>query len=429
VILFGCFASNSFAHAEASHGVKDTLALAVRKASSLEALRVERDIALGELETAEKAWMPRLELDSTVAAGAASRGRDQAVAHTTGLFLRSNLYDAGKTHNIQQEATAVLAIKDLELRLTTEELLLSVLKSFGELRLLRSSLSFEEESYRQLKEQALAIERAYKQGLKRQADYVKVELDLRSAEVRLAQLKVEIANKQNEIVNAVGLDDSASVTLSVEDWPPVTLDQMRPVPGWDSIESESPETMLWNARRDLERSKAQFARRLKLPDLTAQAFAGVRNDLVGEDFLADRENTLTSEVSLTLNYSIWDWGARDREVLAALAKEKIFDIRRREALMRLRTDHKRLVAERGAISDQLRLVREIQKRAAQSFALSKESYRGGSLSYLELADSYKRLLDARQSILVQENALQANIHEALKLRGKLHETWLPEQGI
>lgn len=397
------------------------VAMIVSKAPGLAILREQVEMERNTFQSAEAARYPILRLDSALSAGAGAGYENQTLRHTTGLSISAPLVDGGKQGALIEASRHQVSLRQLALSLRQEELIYSLVEDFSRLSLLSSLEELRTESLKVLTRQRDSLENSLRQGLRMKSDFLSADLEVKLAKTKLDELRFRRLNKVIDIRERVGQEDGDDREVTVPQHP-ATFSQSTTADTEAQLKvTDLLEYRLLERQRHQEQLNVAGAKLARRPDVNAKIFAGMRNDLVGENFLFDRRNSKFAEASVSLEYPLWDWGIRERQVMNAITEERIAALRFEEGRLRLRRLVSQLAIERQQLTAGWDLARSIQEQARASYQAFEQSYRLGRASFSDLVAAHLKLMNSREALLTSEVDLYLNQEKELMLKGKLSE--------
>ena len=398
--------------------LRAAVARALDKSPSLAIQRAQIALERNRSESAAAALYPSVQLDSTLTAGVGDGHEQQSLRHTSGVALVAPLFDGGKKSAQRHASEHLVTVSELELASKQEDLIYSLVEDYTRIGLLDALAQLRAESLKVLTTQRNTLERSYRQGLRLKSDFLSSDLNVKLAQKKLDEVMFLRLQKVVEAKEKLGLAATDDVTLVIPEHPRVSAaTATEAVLGQEEIL----EYKLLDKRRVQEKLDVAGAKLARRPDLNAKIFAGARNELVGSRFFEDRLNTRAAEASVAIEYPLWDWGTRNREVMNALIQEAQADLRLEEGLLRLRRVVALLAAERRQLRSSWILAQDIRQQAEESFTAYEQNYRIGRVSYADLALAHEKLVAAREALMTSEVDLYLNLQKELMLKGQLGE--------
>jgi outer membrane protein TolC len=384
-------------------------------------LREQIQIEQNTSRSAEAARYPTLLFDSTLGAGAGASYENQSLRHSTGLSISAPLFDGGKQGALIEASRHQVSLRELALSLRQEELIYSLVEDYSRLSLLSSLEELRSESLKLLTRQRDSLENSLRQGLRMKSDFLSADLEVKLAKTKLDELRFRRLSKIIEIREKVGQEDGDDREVTIPRHPVPFSKSTNPDSEGQLNVTDLLEFRLLERLRQQEQLNVAGAKLARRPDVNAKIFAGVRNDLVGDDFFSDRRNSKSAEASVSLEYPLWDWGIRERQVMNAITEERIAALRFEEGRLRLRRLVSQLAIERQQLKAGWDLARSIQEQARASYEAFEQSYRLGRASFSDLVAAHLKFMNSREALLTSEIDLYLKMEKELMLKGKLSE--------
>lgn len=396
--------------------IKDAIKFAESNSPLLLKLQNELEIAKLDDGVAQIANLPKFDLYSNYSVNKTNENSKVVLGNKTGLQMTENIYDNGLSNHKKKLSSLKLKWSQLSLSMAREELSYQLVDAFYKLSMQKKFIKMQEDNLKNLEKQFNAIELAYKQGLKSQNDYLRIKIDVQNALSRLNNSKGQLVLLRYNIERIVGSDAQtvraySPVDLTAKDLNPSELSESKIAP---SI-----------ARLDLVKQQEQLAfnraKEVTLPEINAKAFAGV-SDGFTEDSFFERENYKTHiELTLNIQYTIWDWGEKRKQKSIAQERFNIAQQSFREGYLDFKKNIKSLDIELDIVKKNYELNKSIAANSAKSFSAIQENYKRGIVAYLDLANAFKDLLSSQESLVRSEYELALIYKKQLSLQGLLYD--------
>lgn len=400
--------------------LKKALTYAVQNSPKMEILRREVTIKQMDKRSARFALYPQVDAETSVATGTGGSFESQRVSNRVGVAVSQNIYDNGKS--LQQLAVSSVDLEMAELALLAERehLALAILESFYDLSLQLVLQSMNRKNLASLQKQFESIERSYKQGLRQQNDFLRIKVDVQSAQLRINSTDGQIKMIKIKLANLIGNSSLHDATFKPIVLRPGDLRFVDKAPQSDFDGNFEKRSLDLQTRMQVESLKLD--KRSLYPEITLSAFAGFSNDLAGSSFFHDRENDFHSEIRLSLNYPIWDWGTSRRTRSKAFEREAIAKESLRQGRNQIDADIANLQINLKLIHDNYELNKKIDANSQKSFDVIQNNYKRGKTSYLDLASAFRERLATQENLIRSEFDLALNLNKHLSMQGKLYET-------
>lgn len=399
--------------------LKQALLYAEQNSPDLEILRRELAIKRAEKSSAKYALYPHVNVHSSLSTGTSDRFHSLKVRNQVGLSVSENIYDNGKSLQKITVSSVALELAELTLNAEKEQLAFSLLDSFYDLSMNSVLKLMNDENLKNLQHQYNSIERSYKQGLKQQNDFLRIKVDVQNAQLRTNSARAQIEVIKVKLANLIG--NKAKHDLNFETPRLNQNDFQMDEDDLDKTYKENLDKRISELKTRLELESLELQKKNYYPQVTASAFAGFENNLEGARFLEDRKNRFHTEIKVSVDYPLWDWGDNHREYSKALEREAITRENLRKSQNQIDTDISTLHINFKIIRDNYELNKSIDANSQKSFLAIQENYKTGKATYLDLANAFKDRLSSKENLIRSEFELALTIKKYLSMQGKLYE--------
>jgi len=170
----------------------------------------------------------------------------------------------------------------------------------------------------------------------------------------------------------------------------------------------------------------ELARRRNLPVLTVGS--GLNYQV--PDYLRvqagsgapDAPNSWTWNVTVGVNYNIWDAGSRRRDIDIAASQKVIQNRDNRDKLFARAAEIAKLMETLRNLKSNLQLNKELMRLEQSNFAILEEDYRQGKVAYLDLVTGLSDLLSARVSYYTNYISILTAMAQYRYYEGTIYET-------
>ena len=170
----------------------------------------------------------------------------------------------------------------------------------------------------------------------------------------------------------------------------------------------------------------ELARRRNLPVLTVGS--GLNYQV--PDYLRvqagsgapDAPNSWTWNVTVGVNYNIWDAGSRRRDIDIAASQKLIQNRDNRDKLFARAAEIAKLMQTLRNLKSNLQLNKELMRLEQSNFAILEEDYRQGKVAYLDLVTGLSDLLSARVSYYTNYISILTAMAQYRYYEGTIYET-------
>lgn len=341
------------------------------------------------------------------------------------LGVSETLYDNGVSFinlsitHLNRELAALAYLKN------RDSLALDVASEFYRYSLATTLLEVRKQQQAVLEKQLKALSSQYQQGFKTKSDFLRIKAQAQRAEIDRITAENNIILSSAELRKLLG--------VSYRDKDPPSFNPIR-VNRDQSIERRFPKkTPPFENTYDYRITKIQEQVNDKAVTLTQRNFwpqvsviSGVsyyNQNYLNSNTEFSAGNQLSWNAVLTLQYNIWDWGTRRRDVEISKYNRDIQENSMNQGLLEINAKITGVMADISRISHNYKLSQELLSLEEESNRNLEIQYREGKVTYLDLVTSLNSLLDAKVQFHTSYfDALQAvakyrfyegNIYEAL----------------
>jgi outer membrane protein TolC len=237
----------------------------------------------------------------------------------------------------------------------------------------------------------------YRQGFKTKSDFLRLKTQVQKAEIDRVGAENSIHQSEANLQKLLGVSESEAGTVS---FAPLRLDVSKPVelssPTQLPALSGTYEFQSSRLQRDSNRETVSLTRRNYWPQLSVTGGVSYLNqNYLNSPAPFSAGNQLSWNALLTLQYNLWDWGTRRRDLEIAELNEGVQDDSLDQGVLEVRAQLTGLMAELGRASRNFALSRELLELEQESSQNLELQYREGKVTYLDLITELNNLLDAR----------------------------------
>jgi len=411
--------------------LKDSIKYAAEHAPTIKNSRTTLEISGIEKSNAFSAFLPSIDLSTSHGAGKMllSEGKsydkyENPWISRLSLSLTENLYDNHQSMITYKASKLNLDYSKKAFRNESEQITRRVAKLFYDYSLSRQLLKIEEEQFELTKQQFLLVEAAYRQGMKTREDFLRFKTSMQRLIINLSSKRAKISSKEGEIKSLIGVpisEQNNTSFVTADPWvkvPPEVLRTNLNVEG--HREKQLLDLELAKDKLNIDLAKNKYG-----PEVTLKASMNyINSDYLGYGDRYQDTNQINSEILLGVNYNLWDWGVRRRNVLAATKSFKIKENMALISTLQLKQQISKLGVDLKQLIESSKLSQELLELEKKSYNILKENYRNGKASYLDLQRSLENLAEAKTNQTVLSFTLSKALVDYFYHKGKLHETLL-----
>lgn len=421
VFFFLCLLFLS-AVAEAAIDLRTYVNKAVENSPPVDSARRIHENAQAALKNASRFYWPTLTMSSTLG----KRGGEPPYLYQPDMSdlsvgLNMTLYDGGDSFYLWNQAERKVEETRLELSRAQDQTTLEALKRFLVYSRVRLFNEITEESYRILERQTGVVSSQYRQGLRTQKDYLRLESQVHRGQIELSQSRSQIEQARSALAELWPALGTEEVTLEK---PPAGLVN-------EQIRIISPDNHRDRRIIQLQQEGREDSYKIQRyhfwPELGLKANAGYQaSDFTTPDPNATSREARNWNVLLTATWTIFDWGIEQRKNGILLNQNRMADNDDEQTLRKLKKDLLDLSSRANQLKQSLKLSSELLKMETSSYRVLESDYRQGKSSYLDLITGLKDLFSARQQFLDDQFQWLNLKYEALYHEGRLYEQFRRE---
>ena len=315
---------------------------------------------------------------------------------TLGLSLSETFYDNGQSQAQLDISSADREVAVLTAQKTRDEALLGALKSYYALSQAHILLETNKQQHELLDKQLRLLGTMYRQGLKTKREYLRLESEVRRAAVDVRAAAARVDGAEVDLRRAIGAPPAdRSVMFSVTPAEVVlknTLAFPSAVPGVER--SYEARIAAFDAASAAQR--VELARRKNLPQLTISSGVNYQNpDYLGLHGRPQAQDLFAWNVTIGLNYNLWDDGSRRHDIDIAASQQLIQSGDTKDKLAALAADIETLMQSLSNLSEIWRLNLQLISLEQENLKNIEQDYREGKVVYLDLITGLTALLNAK----------------------------------
>ncbi len=381
-----------------------------------------------ELKTARARFFPSV--DIATEHGLRDRypdpdARPTAAVSSLKLSATEKLYDNGETLTNYKIAALKLERQQLLYEIERDDQLLKIANTYFDWSASWQDRQISNNKRDSLRQQFSSLEALYKQGLKTKRDVLRIETELRRIQIDLLRRDNDLENLLEKLSSQTGISREAlrKNGISAEE---AALTAPIPAGPWPELRGmENRRARIYRMENRETEYQSRLIERKYWPtvELKGEIYDKYGDYLDrGLSFYDTREQGWSALI--TINYNIWDWGIRRRDLEVSRVKEKSTQARNEQAVLDLDVTLRDVVLRLNEFSESARLTKELLSIEQQSYDILRAEYRNGRATYLDLITNLNSLYDARSRFASTYFALRkqqvayayhkGTIYEALK---------------
>lgn len=273
-----------------------------------------------------------------------------------------------------------------------------------------------------LRQQFRMLEAWYKQGLKTKRDVLRIETEVRRLQIDLLRRDNDLENLLEKLAAQAGItrEELRKHGIGTEEAQLSAAIDSGPWPDLKASENRRSRVL------KMENKEAQYQSRLvernywPTVDLTGQIYDKYSDYLdTGRGF----ENTRVTGWSalVTINYNLWDWGVRRRDLEVSRVKERSVQAKNDQAMLDLEVNLRDVSLRLNEFAETAKMTKELLNIEEQSYNILGAEYRNGRATYLDLITNLNSLYDARSRFASTYFALRKQQITYAYHKGTLYE--------
>jgi outer membrane protein TolC len=314
---------------------------------------------------------------------------------TLSLGLSENLYDNGVSVTQLGVANLNRELAQLGWQKARDGLVLDVASEFYRYSLASVLLEVKTRQQALLEKQFKMLTGQYQQGFKTRSDYLRLKTQVQRAEIDQLAAQGSVKRSEANLLKLLGSEEGDSPSFE-------PLKATQDAVGGVVFATAQPaienvyDFRIKKTQEEINDSAVSLVRRNFWPQVSVSSgISYVNQNYVNSDTAFSAGHQLSWNALLSIQYNIWDWGTRRRDVEIAGFKRDIQGDTLSQGLLDIRAQIAGLMADTARISSGYKLTRELLSAEEESNHDVETRYREGKATYLDLVTELNNLLDAR----------------------------------
>jgi outer membrane protein len=345
------------------------------------------------------------------------------------LGVTETLYDNGVSLTGLGVADLSRELSEVSLLKSRDTLTLEIASEFYRYSLAKGLLEVRQQQQALLARQFKTMDGQYRQGFKTKGDFMRLKTQVQRAEIDQITAENTVQQAVAELQKLLGVrigDAEPPLFAALVVKPEQRLEAQFPTGRPDSRSFY--DFRIRGLQDELNGKTVELARRRYLPQLSLTSGVAYSN----QSFLNSQTpfaagHQLSWNALVTLQYNIWDWGTRRRDVEVADLNRGIQANTLDQGLLEVNARITALMADLTRISRSYQLSQELMALEAQSNQDLQSQYREGKATYLDLITSLNSLLDARVQFYTSYFDSLRAIAQYRYFEGKIYESLVAEK--
>jgi len=409
------------AFASPPFSLKDAIGFAVEHSPVLDSARLSRNVGELQVKSAKAKFLPSLDLTSSH--GLQKTYTPGALADPIGsqmnLSLTENLYDNGESFARYDISKVNREIASLGFLRAREQLSLDIGTQFFQLSQAQQLFEVKQKQVDILKKQLSQVTNHFHEGIQTRTDYLRLATQVKRADIDVRNAQLTIRQAELELRRLMGVGSTDNVTFQI-----LTADKL-PIPSPDDTPpvDKAFDYRIAKLQTELNPLNVKLVEQKYWPQLLVTSSANYANF----GYLNSPNPYSTNQqygwnVLLGINFNIFDWGIRRRDVEVAKAQALIQDNELKKTELQLTSDIKNLMLTISQLRATDQLAQELQQAEEETYRFIRNEYENGKVTYLDLITSLNNTLDAKIQYLTTHYGLATAWTKYHFFRTTLYET-------
>ncbi len=327
------------------------------------------------------------------------------------------LWAFGKIMNAIRFAENYINLEKHSAEITKNELTYAVKQFYFTMLLAEDMVKIASESHRNALKNEKALKDKFKKGRTSRVNNIKMEADIAGRVPRVLQAQKSLDLVKVAFKDMLGIPDETTIILKedfIEDFPEINTELLR-----KKMLEKEPMLMVYREKLKLADVKIKLKKSDFYPMLTgflSYSYGGSGDNIIPEE--------LNSEMiaGISLNYSIWDSGARKNAYKQAVNDKNIAGIEYSKKEKALEVRLKSALSEYNSLKKTYKANLTATDLAKKSYNIALSSFKAGIVSQTMLNDAELQLTGAKmaeKTTLLNINVLIAKIEKLITGKIKL----------
>jgi outer membrane protein TolC len=411
--------------------LKETIRYAITHAPELDSARRQLQIRDAEILNARAKFLPSLDITSTHGVQSTNvmfpatppltditYGTNPWVSQA-GITLTENLYDNHqsitqlKISNVQREAASLQLIQMREqlcLSLVQEIYRYSLAKKISELKTQQLSL---------IEKELASVQNQYRDGLRTRKDFLRLKIQAQRADIDRRNAENTVKRSIFELRRLAGAPPEDPIEFQVVDLP----QEPSKIPSAPPDLKKTPDYLVAAKRYETSPLETYLAERLYWPQINLSSQANVQSiGYLGATPDNPSTQPYSASVFISLNFNLWDWGTRRRNVEIAHSTQMVKENEVRAVSLKVNADLESLMVEMNQNLANFELTQALRDNEQSTYLSLQVEFEEGKLPYLDLITSLKDLLDAKVQYFTAQYGLAESLAKYQYYEASLYES-------
>jgi outer membrane protein TolC len=407
-----------FAYAQAGiFTLQDAVSLALDHAFPLEIAKRSQTIAFLNQKNKKTWFLPELNFNSEFALiGHKEKdywntspsffdpNQTSGVTAGLGVLLEGSFYDGGKSITDYQIASENVTLTTLEQKKTRDELILSIMQQFYDFSAATAIYKINEEYEKAFEKQFHSASQQYQQGLTSKSNFIRIKAQLQKTQLEVINSSIQKKKAEMKLLQMI------NSPIADLDFEPILINPEKIQTKLTELISEplnkesTYDFQKGQINLKLNSLKVNYAKQEYYPQLKLTHESSLNEDLSA---WPPTQQFLWS-LKLQLQWNIWDWGRRNRNLEIAYLEQQQKENETRFSYTQTQLALDQLAIQLPLLSAHLLLQASLTKTEEESIQIVSKQFLEGKVAVLDLTTSMKSFYTSQADLIeVGFSALKA----------------------
>jgi outer membrane protein TolC len=341
------------------------------------------------------------------------------------LSLTENLYDNGVSLTAICVADLNRNLAELNYKKTRDLLIQNLAIAYYQYSFAKVRLDIRNQQRGIIEKQYLTLTHLYREGLKPKNDFLRLKAKVQQSKLGVIEAQSVVEKTQSDLLKWIGAKDSQF--LEDLKFRPVEVDRTFPITRFLGVKSPqieiSYEYRASQLQNEINSKNIDLAHRRYWPQVFLTSSVSYFNmNYINSSIPFSSNNTFSWNALLSLQFNLWDWGMRKRDIEMTRINVGIQEKALQQTVIDTYAKSTALAADSKRTGESYELAHELLQLEEESYRNLEVQYREGKVAYLDLMFGLQSLIDAKlQFSSIYFEALQI-IAQFYYLEGTLYET-------
>jgi outer membrane protein TolC len=348
-------------------------------------------------------------------------------ASSLNLGLTESLYDNGVSLTGIAISDLNRSLADVSAEKARDTLVLNVVTEFYTFSQSRVLLEVRRQQKKILDKQYELLSSQYQQGFKTRADYLRLKTQVQQAQIDEISAEDAIQQSLARLKGVMGVNDKNNVATESMDFVPVEVNRSERFEVFDNARAPELENFydmrLGKIQNDINERNVDLVRRNYYPQIALNSGVSYQNQSYinsTEPFATGHQ--LSWDALVTIQYNLWDWGIRKRNVEVAEYNRDLQNDTINLGLEQVHSSVDQLLAGFTRIRRNYKLSLDLLAMEEESNHLVEQQYNDGKVTYLDLITSLNELLGAKVQFYSAYYEALLNVAKLDYYKGNIYES-------